>query len=65
MNRKLLSWFSVFSSVLILSIVFLLIGCGGGKKEEPAMSIEPMPVADSEQPPGPLPARRHHWAVLP
>ena len=56
MNRRLLSWFSVFSIVIILSVVFLLIGCGGGKKEEPAASITPVPAAASEQPPRPLPA---------
>lgn len=56
MNRRLLSWFSVFSIVIILSVVFLLIGCGGGKKEEPAASITPVPVTVSEQPSRPLPA---------
>ena len=56
MNRRLLPWFSVFSIVIILSVVFLLVGCGGGKKEEPAEPVKPVAVVASDQPPRPLPA---------
>jgi len=54
MDKRLLSWFSVFSIVIILSVVFLLVGCGGGKKE--AEPVEPVSVAASGQPSRPLPA---------